>query len=521
LLGRGTLAKKPLPLGLIVMDGWGEAPPSQWNAVRGCNPENLDALAARFPKALIETSGPAVGLPPGQIGNSEVGHLCLGAGRIVLTDLERINREIASGMFDRNPALVAAIRAAIAAGGAVHLIGLFSDGGVHSHLDHLAALVKLCQRLQAPRVFVHAFLDGRDTPPRSALGFMKTFEAAYPPSGPVRIATVQGRFYAMDRDNRWERVETAYRALVRGDGLPVRGGTEAIESAYARDENDEFQKPAVVVDDAGKPIGKIRSRDSVVFFNFRADRAREITRALTSDEFEHFDRGATPYLSGYVCFGTYDRTFALPVAFPNESPKRIFGELLSEAKLRQLRIAETEKYAHVTFFFNGGREQVFDGEERILVPSPRIATYDLQPEMSAPEVTERLLARLREKAVDFFLLNFANADMVGHSGIYEAAVKACKTVDVSVGAIAKEVLAQGGGLIVTADHGNSEQMWDFETNSPHTAHTTNPVPLILAGDPFKGRTLREGGVLADVAPTLLEILEMEQPLEMSGKSLLA
>ena len=327
----------------------------------------------------------------------------------------------------------------------------------------------------------------------------------------------------MDRDNRWERIEGAYRGLVRGEGLRARSGVEAIERAYDRGETDEFVKPTVVEAGEGdrvRPAGLIADGDSVVFFNFRADRAREITRALTSEVFDKFERGRRPSLARYTCFGTYDRTFDLPVAFPNESPARILGELFSEAGLRQLRIAETEKYAHVTFFFNGGREQVFDREDRCLVPSPRIATYDLQPEMSAPAVTASLLERLRARSIDFFLLNYANADMVGHTGIYEAAVKACKQVDSSVGAVAREVLAQGGAVFVCADHGNSEQMWDFETNSPHTAHTTNPVPCIFATDALKGRRLRDGGVLADVAPTLLDLLEIDQPREMTGKSLL-
>ena len=520
-----------LPLGLIVMDGWGEAPASRWNAVTGANPENIDGLRAAYPSTLIETSGPAVGLPPGQIGNSEVGHLCLGAGRIVLTDLERINREIASGSFTRNTALLGAASAAKASGGAVHLMGLFSDGGVHSHIAHLDALIKLMVDQRVERIYVHAFLDGRDTPPRSAIGFMQAFEQtmgaaragradAGGRSGAPRIGTVIGRFYAMDRDTRWERVEAAYRALVRGEGLTARTGVEAIEAAYARGENDEFVKPTVVVDESGRAVAPIRDGDAVVFFNFRADRARELTRALTFDTFDAFERGARPRLSSYVCFGTYDRTFPLPVAFPNELPHRIFGEIASEAGMRQLRIAETEKYAHVTFFFNGGREQPFENEERVLIPSPRIATYDLKPEMSAPEVTASLLEHLRRRTTDIFILNFANADMVGHSGIYEAAVRACKEVDRCVGAIAREVLAQNGSLIVTADHGNSEQMWDFETNSPHTAHTTNPVPLVFAGERLRGRKLRPGGVLADVTPTLLEVLEIPQPKEMTGKSLL-
>jgi 2,3-bisphosphoglycerate-independent phosphoglycerate mutase len=514
------VSRRNLPLGLIVMDGWGEAPPSQWNAVTGCNPRHLEELRARYPYTLLQTSGEAVGLPPGQIGNSEVGHLCIGAGRIVLTDLERINHDIHTGAFERNEVLLRAAGAAAEAGGAIHLMGLFSDGGVHSHIAHLRALIALLLAKGARRIFVHAFLDGRDTPPRSALGFMSAFESEHA-GDRVRVATVSGRYYPMDRDNRWERVELGYRALVRGEGLTARSGVEAIETAYARGENDEFVKPTVILDDAGAPVGTIRDRDAVIFFNFRADRAREITRALTQDGFDRFERGARPLLSAYVCFGTYDRALDLPVAYPNEIPSRIFGELVSAAGLRQLRIAETEKYAHVTFFFNGGRELVFEAEDRVLIPSSKVATYDLKPEMSAPEVTAALLQKLREKSVDFFLLNFANADMVGHTGIYEAAARACGEVDADVGAIAREVLAQGGALMVTADHGNSEQMWDASTNSPHTAHTLNPVPCILAGEIFRGRALRPGGILADVAPTLLELLGMDQPVEMTGKSLLA
>lgn len=527
------MKRTALPLGLIVMDGWGEAPPSKWNAVRGCNPEHIEALRAAYPSTLLETSGEAVGLPPGQFGNSEVGHLCLGAGRIVLTDLDRINKAIATGSFARNAVLLEAVEAARSPNGTLHLMGLFSDGGVHSHISHLRALIDMALARRVVRVLVHAFLDGRDTPPRSAIGFMRDFERDYPVGGPVRVATVTGRYYAMDRDNRWERVGAAYRALVHGEGFEAQSGLEAIDAAYARGENDEFVKPTVIVDggpgSAGgsgggspeaHPVGLIGDGVSVVFFNFRSDRAREITRALTFDDFHEFVRGPRPKLARLTCFGTYDRTFDLPVAFPNESPNRIFGELISEAGLRQLRIAETEKYAHVTFFFNGGREKVFEHEDRVLIPSPRVATYDLKPEMSAPEVTDALLDRLRAGSVDVFLLNYANADMVGHTGLYDAAVRACKEVDRSVGAIVREVLVRGGAVMVTADHGNSEQLWDFATNSPHTAHTTNPVPCILACDALKGRSLRSGGVLADVAPTLLDLIGMHQPAEMTGTSLL-
>ncbi|PYT05754.1 MAG: 2,3-bisphosphoglycerate-independent phosphoglycerate mutase, partial [Acidobacteria bacterium] len=375
------------------------------------------------------------------------------------------------------------------------------------------------------KVLVHAFLDGRDVPPKSALPLMKEFEQASlgaAAAGAVRIATVQGRFFAMDRDNRWERVERAWRAIVRGEGAPVGSGLEAVERGYARGETDEFLQPSVVIDPEGKPLGPVRNGDAIVHFNFRADRARELTRALALDDCPHFERPGRPKLSRYVCLTEYDKTFSLPVAFPSVAPRKVFGEVAASLGLRQVRMAETEKYAHVTYFFNGGRELPFEGEERVLVPSERrVATYDLHPEMSAPALTEAALGRIRDGAADFLLLNFANPDMVGHTGIYEAAVRACKVVDESVGRIVAEVLARGGATVVTADHGNCEQMYDPITKSPHTAHTRNPVPCVLASEKLRGRRLRDGGLLSDVAPTLLDLLQVGVPAEMEGTSLLA
>ena len=509
-----------IPLALIVMDGWGEAPPSEWNAVRNCRPGNFEAFRAGYPFTLLDASGEAVGLPEGQIGNSEVGHLCLGAGRVVLQDLPRITKAVRTGELKRNAALIVAMESARGSGGALHLLGLFSTGGVHSHVDHLRALIEMSHERGVPRVFVHAFLDGRDVPPKSALALMREYEAD-PRTADARIATVQGRFYGMDRDTRWERIEKGWRAIVRGEGLPVRSGVEAIERAYERGETDEFVQPSIVLDGDGRPVGTVRDGDAIIHFNFRADRAREMTRALALEEFTHFDRGARPKLSAFCCLTEYDPTFGLPAAFPSRSPDRVFGEVIAEAGLRQVRMAETEKYAHVTYFFNGGRERPFDREQRVLVPSARkVPTYDLQPEMSAPALMDQVLDRIRGNADDFMLVNFANPDMVGHTGVYEAALKACRTVDESVGRIVKEILSRGGLAVVTSDHGNAEQLYDPSTHGPHTAHTTNLVPCIFVSDKLRGRRLREGGRLGDIAPTLLELLEIPQPPQMEGRSLL-
>jgi 2,3-bisphosphoglycerate-independent phosphoglycerate mutase len=522
------------PTVLVILDGWGHSESREANAVANCGAANLQELARTYPSALLDASGVSVGLPAGQIGNSEVGHTCMGAGRIVYQDLNRIHHSVATGEFQRNEVLLGALDAALGSGGAVHLLGLVSDGGVHSHLEHLKALVRMAKGRGCPRVFVHAFMDGRDTAPAVGVGYLRDLEAFFAAEGAGAVATVMGRYWAMDRDDRWDRIRRAYEAMTEGRGLAAPSGTAAMEAAYARGETDEFVQPTVVVPGAaagpdagpsaaaGSAPGHIRDGDSVVFFNFRADRAREMTRALTFAEFDRFERRVRPKLARYTCMTRYDETFPLPVAFPPEFPDRIFGEVLSESGLRQLRIAETEKYAHVTFFFNGGEEKVFPGEERVLIPSPRVATYDLKPAMSAPEVTEAILAKLRSGSPDglVVVLNYANADMVGHTGIYEAALAACRAVDEGVGRIAREVLPRGGVMLVTADHGNAEQMIDPETGGPHTAHTLNPVPVILAGGRFRGARLREGGILPDIAPTLLEVLGIPQPPEMTGRSLL-
>jgi len=509
------------PVVLVILDGWGHSTRREGNAIANCGAVSMESLARDYPAALLDASGVSVGLPAGQIGNSEVGHTCMGAGRIVYQDLNRIGHAIDTGEFTSNPTLIAGIDAAVRSGGALHLLGLVSDGGVHSHIDHVKALVRMARGRACPRIFVHAFMDGRDTGPAVGIRYIRDLEEFFEKEGAGAIATVMGRYFAMDRDNRWDRVKRAFEAMTEGRGLEARSGSAAIDAAYARGETDEFITPTVVTESC-----LIRDGDSVIFFNFRADRAREITRALTLEQFDRFERKKRPLLSAYTCMTRYDETFDLPVAFPPGYPDRIFGQILSESGWRQLRIAETEKYAHVTFFFNGGVEKVFPGEERVLIPSPKVATYDLQPAMSAPAVTDAFLRKLGENAGApqapnlAVVMNFANADMVGHTGIYEAALAACKAVDDCVGRIARDVLARDGALLVTADHGNAEQMIDPETGGPHTAHTLNPVPVILAGKRFKGARLRDGGILADIAPTLMEVMGIAQPSEMTGSSLL-
>jgi 2,3-bisphosphoglycerate-independent phosphoglycerate mutase len=512
---------KTKPLLLVVLDGWGLRAEREANAIALAGTPSMDALASEFPHTALRTSGNAVGLPEGQMGNSEVGHTNLGAGRIVYQDLVRINRSIEEGDFFHNDALLLAVRRAREHGGALHLMGLLSDGGVHSHEDHLAACIELCRREGQAQVLVHAFMDGRDTPPRSGLDSMAKLERRLRETGHGKVASVCGRYYAMDRDQRWDRVSQAYSALVRGEGRRATSGVAAMEASYAADVGDEFVVPTVIVDGEGRSVGPVRDGDAVLFFNFRADRAREITRALAFADFKDFDRGPAPRLSAYVCMTEYDETFGLPVAFPPQSLVEIFPEIVSRAGLAQLRCAETEKYAHVTFFFNGGREEVFPGEDRILVPSPRdVKTYDLKPEMSAVEVTDRLIQAIGTGKYGFALVNFANPDMVGHTGILPAAVKAVKVVDACVGRLWQAARAQGMAMIVTADHGNCETMTDPVTGQPHTAHTLNPVPFILADPDLRGARLRPQGVLADVAPTALAVMGLPQPREMKGLGLI-
>jgi 2,3-bisphosphoglycerate-independent phosphoglycerate mutase len=512
---------KTKPVLLVILDGWGIRAERDANAIAIAGTPSMDALVREFPSTALDTSGLSVGLPEGQMGNSEVGHTNLGAGRIVYQDLVRINRAVEDGSFFRNDALVMACHRARASGGTLHLMGLLSDGGVHSHQEHLDACLDLARREGVGRAVVHAFMDGRDTAPRAGIEYVRRLEARLRDTGYGKVATVTGRFYAMDRDKRWDRVAQAWAAMVHAEGQRARSGVEAMERSYAAGEGDEFVKPTVVVDADGRPVAPVRDGDAVLFFNFRADRAREITRAFTQDGFAEFDRRGAPRLSAFVCMTEYDKTFGLPVAFPPQELTEIFPEIVARAGLKQLRCAETEKYAHVTFFFNGGRELVYPGEDRILVPSPRdVKTYDLKPEMSAREVTDRLVEAIGTGRYGFVLVNYANPDMVGHTGILDAAVKAVKVVDECVGRLWQAARGQGMAMLVTADHGNCEMMTDPVTGEPHTAHTLNPVPFVLADPDFRGARLRARGVLADVAPTALQVMGLPQPKEMKGLGLL-
>ncbi|SNB47859.1 2,3-bisphosphoglycerate-independent phosphoglycerate mutase [Geobacter sp. DSM 9736] len=511
------MPKKPLLL--MILDGWGINPRTDNNAIALANTPNMTRLCAEYPCTDIGTSGMSVGLPEGQMGNSEVGHLNVGAGRVVYQDLTRISKAIEEGEFFHNRVLLDCIARTKAAGGRLHLAGLLSDGGVHSHMTHLYGLLELAKREGVREVFIHCLLDGRDTPPKSGAGYLGDLERKIAELGVGRIATVIGRYYAMDRDNRWERVARAYDAIVLGEGAHATSAAEAIERSYMNGITDEFVHPSVITGPDCAPVGTVSDGDGFIFFNYRSDRAREITRSLTDGGFTGFARARYPQLASYVCMTEYDETFGLPVAYPPVQLKNIFGEVISKAGLTQLRIAETEKYAHVTFFFNGGNEVPYPGEERCLIPSPKeVATYDQKPEMSAYAVTEELLQRLDRDAYDVVILNFANPDMVGHTGIIEAAVKAVETVDQCVGRLATKVLEKGGRAIITSDHGNAECMID-DTGGPHTAHTTERVPLILVDNQRRGARLRPG-ILADIAPTMLELLGLPQPPEMTGKSLI-
>lgn len=500
----------PRPIVLLILDGWGHREAAEDNAISQARTPNWSRLLREAPSTLIHTEGRHVGLPDGQMGNSEVGHMNLGAGRIVYQDLTRVDAAIEDGSFDANPELRAAC-AAVGDGGTLHLMGLLSPGGVHSHEQHLFAMLRLAKAAGVARVAVHAFLDGRDMPPRSAGPSLQRLEAVCAELGNARVASVGGRYFAMDRDARWDRVQAAWEAIVEARGRHQAGSAaQALEAAYARGENDEFVAPTVV---AGGAV--VRDGDAMVFMNFRADRARQITQAFVEPGFDGF-QARRPALARFVCLTEYDARLPAPVAFATEALRNTLGDVLAERGLKQLRIAETEKYAHVTFFFSGGREQTLPGEDRIMVPSPRVATYDLQPEMSLPELTARLVEAIGSGGYDVIVCNIANPDMVGHTGDFDAAVRAVEAVDVALGHIGEAVAAAGGELIVTADHGNLEQMRDPATGQPHTAHTVGPVPLVYVG---RAATLREGGALRDVAPTVLALMGIQPPPEMSGRSL--
>ena len=506
-----TAAPRPKPLLLLILDGWGHRDDPTDNALAQARLPNWHRLLAECPHTLVHTEGRHVGLPDGQMGNSEVGHMNIGAGRIVYQDLTRVDAAIEDGSFFANEELLAACRGAKHAGGTLHVMGLLSPGGVHSHEDHLFAMIELARREGVPDIAVHAFLDGRDTPPRSAEPSLQRLQALCAAGDDAHIATIGGRYFAMDRDQRWDRVERAWKAVVDADADDTASDAiTALHAAYGRGENDEFVQPTVITGARG-----IRDGDAVVFMNFRADRARQLTAAFTAPDFAGF-AARRPHLSRFVGLAEYDAKLPAKVAFATADLRDTLGEVLAAHGLTQLRIAETEKYAHVTFFFSGGREELVAGEERALIPSPKVATYDLQPEMNLPLLTARLTDDIRARRHDVIVCNIANPDMVGHSGILAAAVQAAEAVDTALGAIRAALRDAGGEMIVTADHGNLEQMRDPDTGQPHTSHTTGPVPLVYCG---RRATLRAGGALRDIAPTLLALLGLPQPAEMTGRSL--
>ena len=509
------MAKKPVML--MILDGFGIAKASDGNAVSLAKKPNFDRLIKEYPHSTLEASGMAVGLPEGQMGNSEVGHLNIGAGRIVYQELTRITKAIADGEFFKNEELLKAMKNAKENNSALHLMGLLSDGGVHSHINHLRGLLEFAKKEGLTKVYVHAFMDGRDVAPSSGKEFIEKTEEMMKEVGVGKLATISGRYYAMDRDNRWERVELAYNAIVRGTGNTANSAMEALEESYKNDKTDEFVVPTVILEN-GNPTATVKSGDSVVFFNFRPDRARELTRALTQKDFDGFK--AEKLDLTFVTMTQYDKTFeGVMIAFKPQTLKNTLGEFVANKGLNQLRIAETEKYAHVTFFFNGGVEKPNENEDRALVASPKVATYDLKPEMSAYEVTDELLKRIDSGKYDMIILNYANPDMVGHTGVIPAAVKAVETVDECLGKVADKILEKDGSLFITADHGNAEVMIDPETGAPFTAHTTDPVPFVWVSNDAKGKSL-EDGKLSDIAPTMLHEMGLKAPEEMTGHSLI-
>lgn len=508
------MAKLKSPVMLVILDGFGMGDKNDpTNAVVQAKPKIFEQLLNSFPHTLLQASGLAVGLPAGQMGNSEVGHLNIGSGRIVYQELTRITKDIEDGEFFKRPVIKTIYEHGKAS--RLHVIGLLSDGGVHSHIDHLKAALKGAKQAGVNEVFVHALLDGRDVPPKSALTYVADLEKFMQELGLGKIATIGGRYYGMDRDKRWDREAKAYQAMVDGEGEIASNATEAVEKAYAADLTDEFVLPTVV-----DKTGCIKNGDTVFFTNFRPDRARQLTSAFTTPAFDGFVRKQGLLKLYFATMISYEEGLSAEVVYTKETLKNTLGEVLANGGYQNLRIAETEKYAHVTYFFNGGEETPFAGEDRILVPSPKVATYDLQPEMSAPEVTDKVLEALKSKKYDIIILNFANTDMVGHTGVFEAAEKAVLTVDTCLGKIAMEILEQHGDLLVTADHGNSEMMVDHQTGNPHTAHTTNPVPLILVSQKHQNDALMNDGKLCDIAPTMLDLASIPQPAEMTGHSLL-
>lgn len=508
------------PLMLLILDGWGISRGKKGNAVAQANTPYFDSLISTYSNTLLKAGGEDVGLPEGQMGNSEVGHLNIGAGRVVYQDLTRISKSIREGEFFKNEVLLQAMNNAREKGTALHLIGLLSDGGVHSHITHLYALLEMAKQRGLKHVFVHTLLDGRDVPPANARDYIGALENKFLELGIGAIATVMGRYYAMDRDKRWDRVEKAYNAMTFGEGLQATLAAGAVARSYEDGVTDEFVLPTVISKPTGEPVAVIKNGDSVIFFNFRPDRAREITRAFVDEEFNGFQRRTGFPKVHYVCMTQYDKTINAPVAFGPQTLANTLGEYLGRQGLKQLRIAETEKYAHVTFFFNGGVEPPNEGEDRILIPSPRVATYDLKPEMSAYEVRDAVLKEIEADKFDVIIQNFANPDMVGHTGVMEAAVKAVETIDECLSRIVESVKSQNGIVLITADHGNAEQMIDPGDGQPFTAHTTNPVPFIYVDDRNKNIRLQEGR-LEDIAPTMLRLLGIEIPAEMTGKPLIS
>jgi 2,3-bisphosphoglycerate-independent phosphoglycerate mutase len=512
------LTDKRGPLALIIIDGWGYTQTREGNAIALASTPFYDELMEKYPHTLLEASGARVGLPAGVMGNSEVGHLNMGSGRVIRMDVSRIDHDIETGVFFNNEVLVKAMDGAKTSGRALHLMGLVSDGQVHSSQEHLYALLRMAKGRGLQRVYVHGFLDGRDTPPASAYGYVEALQVKCGEIGCGRIASLVGRYYAMDRDKRWERTERAYKLLINAEGERVIDPVDAIKRSYERGLTDEFVEPIVVERETGEPVAAIEAGDGVIFFNFRPDRARQITRALTAPGFDDFATAHRPAVD-FVCFTQYDKTFNLPVAFGPTEHSNVLAEVFGQSGVRNYRLAETEKYAHVTYFFNGGVEKEYPCERRLLVPSPKIATYDLQPEMSAFKLTDKVLRAIEEDETDVFIINFANPDMVGHTGKLKETIEACQYVDTCLGWITKGMGRARGRTLITADHGNCEQMIDLKTGHPHTAHTNNPVPFHLIDEASIGQKLREGAALEDVAPTMLGLLGVEKPAEMTGRDL--